>query len=63
MQTNTMKKQASALRSALTLVWDLNIRAIPTALVWAVSLMFIFQAPNLLIALACATLCSTMSRL
>jgi hypothetical protein len=41
-----MKKQASALRSALTLVWDLNIRAIPTALVWAVSLMFIFQAPN-----------------
>lgn len=63
MQTNTMKKQTSALRSALTLVWDLNIRAIPTALVWAVSLMFIFQAPNLLIALACATLCSTISLL
>ena len=63
MQTHTRKREISPLRGALMLVWDLNIRAIPTALVWAVSLMFIFQAPNLLMALACATLSSTISLL
>jgi len=63
MQTHTRKREISPLRGELMLVWDLNIRAIPTALVWAVSLMFIFQAPNLLMALACATLSSTISLL
>jgi hypothetical protein len=63
MQTNTFKKQVSPLRGALMLVWDLNIRAIPTALVWAVSLMFIFQSPSLLTHLVCSVICSLLSLL
>ena len=63
MQTDTLKKQTSPLRGALMLVWDLNIRAIPTALVWAVSLMFIFQSPSLLTHLVCSVICSLLSLL
>ena len=63
MQTNTRKREISPLRGALTLVWDLNIRAIPTALVWAVSLMFIFQSPSLLTHLVCSVICSLLSLL
>ena len=63
MQTDTFKKQTSPLRGALTLVWDLNIRAIPTALVWAVSLMFIFQSPSLLTHVVCSVICSLLSLL
>jgi hypothetical protein len=63
MQTNTRKREISPLRGALTLVWDLNIRAIPTALVWAVSLMFIFQSPRLLTHLVCSVICSLLSLL
>jgi hypothetical protein len=63
MQTNTFKKQVSPLREALMLVWDLNIRAIPTALVWAVSLMFIFQSPTLITHVVCSVICSLLSLL
>ena len=63
MQADTFKKQTSPLRGALTLVWDLNIRAIPTALVWAVSLMFIFQSPSLLTHVVCSVICSLLSLL
>ena len=63
MQTNTRKREISPLRGALTLVWDLNIRAIPTALVWAVSLMFIFQSPTLITHLVCSVICSLLSLL
>lgn len=63
MQTRIVKKEHSALRGALTLVWDLNVRAIPTALVWAVGLIFIFQSPSLLTRLACSVVCSLLSLL
>lgn len=63
MQINTRKRETSPLRGALTLVWDINIRAIPTALVWAVSLMFIFQSPSLLTHLVCSVICSLLSLL
>lgn len=61
MQTRTAPTRSSSLRSALALTWDLNIRAIPTSLVWAVSLMFIFQAPSLLVRLMCSLICSLVS--
>lgn len=57
------RRVSTALRGALTQTWDLNVRAIPTSLVWAVSLMFIFQTPNLLIQMACSLLCSIISLL
>lgn len=63
MKTRAVHRQPSALRGALTLTWDLNVRAIPTALVWAVSLMFIFQAPNVKMSLACSIVCSAISLL
>lgn len=63
MQSRIVKKEHSALRGALTLVWDLNFRAIPTALVWAVGLIFIFQSPSLLTRLACSVVCSLLSLL
>ena len=61
MKTRTALTRPSALRTALTLVWDLNIRAIPTSLVWAVSLMFIFQSPSLLVRTVCSIICSLVS--
>ena len=57
----TAQRSSSPLRGALTVVWDLNIRAIPTALVWAVSLLFLFQTPSLLTRVACALICSVVS--
>lgn len=63
MQTNTRKREISPLRGALMLVWDLNIRAIPTALAWAVSLMFIFQSPTLITHVVCSVICSLLSLL
>ena len=63
MQEQKTLRQTSSLRGALTVVWDLNVRAIPTALVWAVSLMFIFQSPNLLTQLICSLVCSLLSLL
>jgi len=58
---NTALRGSSPLRGALTVVWDLNIRAIPTALVWAVSLLFLFQSPSLLTRVICALICSVVS--
>ena len=55
------QRGSSPLRGALTLVWDLNIRAIPTALVWAVSLLFLFQSSSLLTRVVCALICSVLS--
>jgi len=63
MQKQKTQRQTSSLRTALTLVWDLNVRAIPTSLVWAVSLMFIFQSPSLLAQLICSVMCSILSLL
>lgn len=63
MQTNTRIREISPLRGALMLVWDLNIRAIPTALAWAVSLMFIFQSPTLITHVVCSVICSLLSLL
>jgi len=36
-------------RRALEMVWDLNIKAIPSAMLWAVSLWFIIETSSLLI--------------
>jgi len=63
MQKQITQRQTSSLRTALTLVWDLNVRAIPTSLVWAVSLMFSFQSPSLLTQLICSVVCSILSLL
>lgn len=63
MQKQKTQRQTSSLRTALTLVWDLNVRAIPTSLVWAVSLMFSFQSPSLLTQLICSVVCSILSLL
>ena len=63
MNTTKSHRVSTSLRGALTLTWDLNIRAIPTSLVWAISLMFIFQAPNIFLSLACSFLCSVVSLL
>jgi len=63
MQKQETQRQTSSLRTALTLVWDLNVRAIPTSLVWAVSLMFSFQSPSLLTQLICSVVCSILSLL
>jgi hypothetical protein len=57
------KRFSTSLRGALQQTWDLHIRAIPMALLWAVSLLFIFQAPNLFTRLACSVLCSVVSLL
>jgi len=61
MQIRDTHKKSSALRSALSLAWDLNLRAIPTALVWAVSLLFLFQTSSLLTRLGCSVVCSVIS--
>jgi hypothetical protein len=61
MKTRTAPIRPSVLRRALTVTWDLNIRAIPTSLVWAISLMFIFQSPSLLVRLVCSVICSFVS--
>jgi hypothetical protein len=58
-----VKRVSTSLRGALQQAWDLHIRAIPTSLLWAVSLLFIFQAPNLFARLACSFLCSVISLL
>jgi hypothetical protein len=63
MMTRLVARKASPLRGALTLTWDLNIRAIPTALVWAVSLLFLFQSPSLATRVACSLICSLLSLL
>jgi hypothetical protein len=63
MQTLNANREESSLRGALTLTWDLNVRAIPTALIWAVSLMFIFLSPNLLTRLVFSVICSLISLL
>jgi accessory gene regulator protein AgrB len=57
----TAQRGSSPLRGALTLTWDLNIRAIPTALVWAVSLLFLFQSPSLSTRVVCSLICSVVS--
>lgn len=63
MRTVKSRSVANTLRAALSLTWDLNIRAIPTSLLWAISLLFIFQAPNVFISLGCAAVCSAVSLL
>ena len=63
MMTRLVARKASPLRGALTLTWDLNIRAIPTALVWAVSLLFLFQSPSLATRVGCSLICSLLSLL
>ena len=40
------------MRRALEMVWDLNIRAIPSAMLWAISLWFIIETPSFLIRIA-----------
>ena len=57
----TAQRGSSPLRRALALTWDLNIRAIPTALVWAISLLFLFQSPSLSTRVACSLICSVVS--
>ncbi|MBI3429622.1 MAG: hypothetical protein HY050_06145 [Actinobacteria bacterium] len=37
------------MRRALEMVWDLNIKAIPSAMLWAISLWFIIETSSLLI--------------
>jgi hypothetical protein len=59
--TRETRSRPSSLRSALGLTWDLNVRAIPTSLLWALSLTVIFQSSNVGIRLACVILCSTIS--
>jgi hypothetical protein len=61
MTEKKVKRVSTSLRGALQQAWDLHIRAIPTSLLWAVSLLFIFQAPNLFARLACSVLCSVIS--
>ena len=39
------------MRHAFQNVWDLNVKAIPTSLVWAISFWFILESPSLLIKL------------
>lgn len=39
------------MRHAFQNVWDLNVKAIPTSLVWAISFWFIVESPSLLIKL------------
>ena len=39
------------MRSALEKIWDLNIKAFPSAMVWAVSFWFIIESSSLLIRL------------
>ena len=63
MATAKNRSISTSLRGALTLTWDLNIRAIPTSFLWAISLLFIFQAPNIFLSLACAAVCSAVSLL
>lgn len=40
------------MRRALEMVWDLNIKAIPSAMLWAISLWFIVETSSLLIRIA-----------
>ena len=63
MKAKSVQRRTSPLRAALALTWDLNIRAIPTALVWAVSLLFLFQSPSLAMRVACSFICSLISLL
>ena len=63
MSTVKSRSVSNTLRAALSVTWDLNIRAIPTSFMWAISLFFIFQAPNVFISLGCAALCSAISLL
>ena len=39
------------MRHAFQNVWDLNVKAIPTSIVWAISFWFILESPSLLIKL------------
>lgn len=39
------------MRRALEMIWDLNIKAFPSAMLWAVSFWFIIESPSLLIRL------------
>jgi len=61
MQIRKTHGKSSALRSALSLTWDLNLRAIPSSMVWAISLLFLFQTSSLLMRLGCAVVCSLIS--
>ncbi len=61
MQTRKAHSDSSILRAVLTKAWDLNVKAIPTSIVWAVSLMFIFQSSSLLTRLVCGVICSVVS--
>lgn len=63
MKTRVIQRKVGPLRGALALTWDLNIRAIPTSLIWAVSLLFLFQSPSLVTRVSCAFLCSLISLL
>jgi len=60
---NRRQRLSISLRAALTQVWDLNVRAIPTSLVWGISLMFIFESPNLALRLLSSVICSMTSLL
>ncbi len=48
----------SPLRSALGLLWTLNFKAMPSALLWAVALFVSIQTKSLLIRLLAISLCS-----
>ncbi|CAB4772733.1 unannotated protein [freshwater metagenome] len=61
MNTFKDRRVSSVFREALGQVWDLHVKAIPTAMIWAISLMFIFQSPSLLIKLICSIICSVIS--
>lgn len=42
-------RNASPMRHALQMVWDLNIRTMPTAVVWAISFWFVIEPHSMLI--------------
>lgn len=42
-------RNASPMRRALQMVWDLNIKTMPTAVVWAISFWFVIETHSILI--------------
>jgi hypothetical protein len=63
MKTLAPKKRSSAtqFRAALMRTWELNLRAIPTSVVWGISLVMIFQGSNLILRMIAAIVASTIS--
>ena len=51
----------SPIRYSLTLLWNLNFRAMPTALLWATALFVSIQAKSILIRLVAIALCGVAS--